>query len=179
MTRHVSIQIFTILFALSLLLSCALAYHASTHLRFAFALTPDAAARLAFRVQAVRAAGLAFALLLMLLVIVGRSRAARGALSLRWLLGLVTSYAFLRGTGLAAPLAEREVAVVTASAFQLCLEACALVVLYGEDAAAFFGSRRALFDGNERLDRGTGQDIGLRRDDMSHRPRERTAGVAD
>ena len=150
MTRHVSIQIFTVLFALSLLLSCALAYHASTHLRFAFRLTPEAAAILASRVQAVRAAGLAFALLLMLLVIVGRSQAARGALTLRWLLGLVTSYAFLRGTGLAAPLPHGELAVISASAFQLCLEACALIVLYGDDAAAFFASRPAFDDAAAR-----------------------------
>ena len=159
MTRHVSIQIFTILFALSLLLSCALAYHASTHLRFAFPLTPDAAAKLVFRVQAVRATGLAFALFLMLLNIVGRSQAARSALVLRWLLGLITSYAFLRGIGLAAPLPHKELAVVAASAFQLLLEACALVVLYGDDAAAFFRPRLAPDYGHELPDRDAVREV--------------------
>jgi hypothetical protein len=134
MARHLSIQLFTILFAASLLLSSALAYQVTSQMNFAFAIAPEAAATLATRIQAIRGIGLGFAVLLMLFVIFAGSRAARGALALRWILGVVTSIAFLRGAGLVNELAEHDAALIATSAFQLMLEAVAILLLYGEDA---------------------------------------------
>ena len=142
MARYLSIKIFAWLFTLSLLLSAALAYHATTNMTFAFELAPEAAEALVMRVQLVRAIGLGFALLLMLAVLFGASRAARGALALRWLLGLVTSAAFLRGAGLVDPISQNDVAVISASCFQLGLEAFAILLLYGEDGNGWFDRRR-------------------------------------
>ena len=67
---------------------------------------------------------------------------ARSALALRWFLGLVTSAAFLRGAGLMGPLAQNDLAVISASCFQLGLEAFAILLLYGEDANQWFDRRR-------------------------------------
>lgn len=142
MARYLSIKMFAWLFTLSLVLSAALAYHATTTMRFAVQLPAEAAEALTMRIQLIRAVGLGFALLLMLLVIFGASRAARGALALRWLLGVVTSAAFLRGAGLVDPLARNDMAVISASCFQLGLEAFSILLLYGEDASQWFDRRR-------------------------------------
>lgn len=142
MTRFLSIRLFAILFAASLTLSAALAYRLSSTVTFAFPLPPDAAATLAARIQLIRAIGLAFALVLMLLVIFAARQAARGALALRWMMGVATSAAFLRGAGMISPLAQDDTAIVTVSALQLMVEALAILLLYGEDAAAWFDTRR-------------------------------------
>jgi hypothetical protein len=92
----------------------------------------------------VRAVGLGFALLLMLLVIFGASRAARGALALCWLFGMITSAAFLRGAGLVDLLVQNDMAVISASCFQLGLEALAILLLYGEDANLWFDRPRLI-----------------------------------
>jgi len=63
-------------------------------------------------------------------------------LAWRWLLSVVTSLAFLRGAGLVAPLPDHDGLVVAASAVQLGVEALAIVLLYGEDAAAWLASER-------------------------------------
>ena len=137
-----SIRLFAALFATSLLLSAALAYHASHTMSFAFPIAPAAMETLVWRIQIVRAVGLGFALLLMAFVVFAASRDARNALALRWLLGVVTSVAFLRGAGLIHPMAQHDTAIVVTSALQLALEALAILVLYGEDAADWFDRRR-------------------------------------
>lgn len=137
-----SIRLFAGLFATSLLLCAALAYDATRTMSFAFPLSPDAMATLVRRIQIVRAIGLGFALLLMLLVVFAASRDARNALAVRWLLGVVTSVAFLRGAGLIHPIAEHDTAIVATSAVQLAVEALAILLLYGEDATDWFARRR-------------------------------------
>lgn len=142
MATFLSIRLFAILFAISVLLSALLAYHLNSSMTFAVTLPPDAAQSLATRIQAIRAIGLAFALFLMLLVIVAAKRGARGALAMRWVLGLATSLAFLRGAGLIDPLAQHDALFVTLSATQLTVEAFAILLLYGEDATCWFDSQR-------------------------------------
>ena len=140
--RQLSIKMFGWLFTLSLLLSAALAYRVTSNMTFAFPLAPEAAETLTLRIQLARAIGLGFALLLMLMVIVAGSRGARSALALRWLLGVATSAAFLRGAGLVGPFAQNDMAVISASCFQLGLEAFAILLLYGEDANQWFDRPR-------------------------------------
>lgn len=140
--RYVSIKMFGWLFTLSLLLSAALAYRVTSDMTFAFPLTPEAAETMTMRIQLARAVGLGFALLMMLAIIFIGSRGARSALALRWLLGVVTSAAFLRGAGLIGPFGPNDMAVISASCFQLGLEACAILLLYGEDASQWFDRRR-------------------------------------
>ena len=142
MARHPSIKLFAGLFTVSLLLSCGLAYQITSQMTFAFPITPEAAATLTARVQAVRAISLTFALLLMLLVIFAASRASRGALALRWVVGVVTSIAFLRGAGLVDQLSQFDAPIIATSAFQLGAEALAVLLLYGEDANEWFDLRR-------------------------------------
>lgn len=142
MATCLSVRLSTILFVISLLLSAGLAYHAARTMTFAFPIAPDAMATLIWRVQAVRIAGLCLALILMLLVYFAASRAARGALALRWLLGIATSAAFLRSAGLINPLPDNDTAIVAISALQLALEALAILLLYGEDASDWFDDAR-------------------------------------
>jgi hypothetical protein len=130
------------LFAISLMFSAALAYYATRTMSFAFPIAPGAMTTLVMRIQAIRAVGLGLALFLMLLVVLSASRAARGALALRWLLGVVTSLAFLRGSGLIQPLAQHDTAIIATSALQLAMEALAILLLYGEDATDWFETRR-------------------------------------
>ena len=80
--------------------------------------------------------------MLMLLVIFAASRASRGALALRWVVGVVTSIAFLRGAGLVDQLSYYDVPMIATSAFQLGVEALAILLLYGEDANEWFDVRR-------------------------------------
>ncbi|WP_010185770.1 hypothetical protein [Sphingomonas sp. PAMC 26605] len=142
MATSPSIRLSAGAFALSLLLSAALAYNASHTLSFAFPLAPAAMATLVLRIQLVRAVGLGFAVVLMGLVVFAASRDARNALALRWLLGLVTSMAFLRGAGLIHPMAQHDTLVIAASALQLGLEALAILLLYSADAGDWFELRR-------------------------------------
>ena len=142
MARHPSIKLFAGLFAVSLLLSCGLVYQITSQMTFAFPITPEAAATLTARVQAIRAISLSFALLLMLLVMFAASRASRGALALRWVVGVVTSIAFLRGAGLVDQLSQYDVPIIATSAFQLGVEALAVLLLYGDDANEWFDVRR-------------------------------------
>lgn len=151
MATSPSIRLFAAMFASSLLLSAALAYYASRTMTFAFPIAPAAMTTLVTRIQIIRGIGLGFAVLLMLLVVFAASRGARGALAMRWLLGVVTSVAFLRGAGLIQPLAQQDRLVIAASALQLGLEAVAILLLYGEDATDWFDLRRfpagsAVFD---------------------------------
>lgn len=118
------------MFALILLLSGALAYHAARAMTFSFPIAPGAAATWAMRIQLIRAIGLGFAALLMPLVIFAALRAARGALALRWVLGAATSMAFLRGAGLVDPLTRHDLAILATSALQLGVAALAILLLY-------------------------------------------------
>jgi len=140
--RYRSIQLFSILFTISLLLSAALAVELTSEISFAIRLTPEAAATLAARIQLIRAVGLGFALLLMLLVAFAASRASRSALAARWVLGVATSIAFLRGCGLVQPLPQHDAALIALSLFQILLEGFAILLLYGEDANEWFVWRR-------------------------------------
>jgi hypothetical protein len=140
--RYRSIQLFSILFTLSLLMSTALAFIVTSQINFAVRLTPEAAATLERQIQGIRTIGLGFALILLLLVAFAASRAARSALAARWVLGIATSVAFLRGIGLVQPLSEHDNAIIAISAFQILLEAFAIVLLYGEDANEWFVFRR-------------------------------------
>ena len=99
MRRPASITLFALLFGFSVVVSLLLALYAARTTDFGFRLAPEAAQTLALRIRAIRLFGIAFAVSLMLLVVFGKSRAARSALGLRWVLGLVTSIAFLRGLG--------------------------------------------------------------------------------
>ena len=137
-----SIRLFAALFAISLMFSAALTYYATHTMSFAFPIVPEAMTTLVKRIQAIRAVGLGLALFLMLLVVLSASRAARGALALRWTIGVMTSVAFLRGSGLIQPLAQHDTAIIATSAFQLALEALAILLLYGEDATDWFEARR-------------------------------------
>ncbi len=142
MATSPSIRLFAGLFAMSLMLSAALAYYASRTMSFAFPIAPAAMATLVMRIQIVRAVGLGFAVLLMLLVFFAASRDARNALAVRWLLGVVTSVAFLRGAGLIHPMAQHDTAIIATSTLQLAVEALAILLLYGEDATDWFEMRR-------------------------------------
>lgn len=142
MQRPVSIKLFAILFSVSAMVSLALAIHAAQAAHFGFKLPPDAARTLAYRIMAIRFAGVALAMALMMIIVLWKSRGARAALGGRWLLGLVTSIAFLRGIGLLAPLGASGTAVIAASIAQLIIEGIAILILYGEDAATWFERRR-------------------------------------
>lgn len=142
MATSLSIRLFAVLFAISLMFSAALAYYATRTMSFAFSIAPEAMTTLVMRIQAIRAVGLGLALFLMLLVVLSASRAARSGLALRWLLGVVTSFAFLRGSGLIQPLAQHDTAIIATSALQLAMEALAILLLYGEDATDWFETRR-------------------------------------
>jgi hypothetical protein len=132
------------LFGFSALVSLLLALYATRATEFGFAIAPEAAHTLEVRIKTIRLLGIAFALSLMLLVAFGRSRAARGALGLRWVLGLATSIAFLRATGVITLPAATGVAAVTLSVIQLGVEGFAILILYGEDAASWFDRRSYL-----------------------------------
>jgi NAD/NADP transhydrogenase beta subunit len=125
-------------FGFSVIVSLLLAFYAARTTDFGFKLAPEAAHTLAVRITAIRLLGIAFALSLMLLVVFGKSRAARSALGLRWVLGLVTSVAFLRGIGVIVPVGGSGMAAITLSIAQLSAEGFAILVLYGDDAAAWF-----------------------------------------
>ena len=109
--------------------------HAMT---FGFRMAPEAAHTLAMRILSIRLFGVAFAMTLLLMVVIGRSRAARGALILRWVLGLSTSTVMLRGVGVMTPIAGDGVLPIAASAVQLVFEGLAIATLYGDDAATWF-----------------------------------------
>lgn len=141
MQRPPSITLFAVLFGFSVMVSLLLALYAARTTDFGFKLAPEAAHTLAMRISVIRLLGIAFALSLMLLVVFGKSRAARSALGLRWALGLVTSVAFLRGIGVIVPAGGSGMAAIVLSIIQLSAEACAILVLYGEDAASWFDRR--------------------------------------
>lgn len=138
MQRPPSITLFAVLFGFSVIVSLLLAFYAARTTDFGFKLAPEAAHTLAMRITAIRLFGVAFALSLMLLVVFGKSRAARSALGLRWVLGLVTSVAFLRGIGVIVPVGGSGVAAIALSIAQLGAEGFAILVLYGDDAATWF-----------------------------------------
>lgn len=142
MAYYRSIQLFALLFLVSLLLSAGLAVEITGQMTFAVKLTPQAAATLAWRIQLIRMIGLGLALVLMLLVAFAASRGARSALAARWVLGVVTSAAFLRGSGLVHPFAAHDTALIALSSFQILLEGLAILLLYGEDANEWFVLRR-------------------------------------
>ena len=137
LATSLSIRLFATLFAISLMFSAALTYYATHTMSFAFPIAPAAMTTLVMRIQVIRVVGLALALFLMLLVLVSASRAARSALALRWLLGVMTSVALLRGSGLIQPLAQYDTAIIATSAVQLALEG--------------FGNLAALRGGCDRL----------------------------
>jgi hypothetical protein len=139
--RPPSITLFALLFGFSVIVSLLLALYAAQTTDFGFRLAPEAAHTLALRITTIRLFGIAFALSLMLLVIFGKSRAARSALGLRWVLGLVTSVAFLRGIGVVAPATGNGMAATVLSIMQLSAEGFAILILYGEDAATWFDRR--------------------------------------
>ncbi len=141
MQRPLSITVFAVLFGFSALLSLLLAFYAGQTTDFGFKLAPEAAQTLVFRIKAIRLGGCAFALSLMLLVVFGRSRAARAALGLRWVLGLVTSVAFLRGIGMVVPLGGNGTAAIVLSMIQVSVEGLAILVLYGGEATEWFDRR--------------------------------------
>ena len=142
--RPLSIKLFASLCGFSIILSLLLAFYAARTSEFGFTLPPAAAQALTARIMAIRLGGVAFAALLMLLVIFGRSRAARGALGLRWLMGVVTSLAFLRGLGVIAPLGAGGTSAIALSIIQVSIEGFATLLLYGQDAATWF-DRRPLY----------------------------------
>lgn len=141
MQRPVSIVLFALCFLFSLLVSLLLAFYAARTTEFGFRLTPEAAQTLAMRIKAIRLFGIVFALSLVLLVLFGRSRAARGTLGLRWVLGLLTSVAFLRGVGVVVPIRGNDLATTGLSIIQLGVEGFAILILYGENAAPWFDRR--------------------------------------
>jgi len=139
--RPLSITVFATLFSFTLIISLLLALYAARMTDFGFKLAPEAALTLAMRIRAIRLLGIAFALSLMLLVVFGKSRVARSALGVRWVLGLVTSIAFLRGIGVIILAGGSGVAAITLSIIQLSVEGFAILVLYGENAAVWFDRR--------------------------------------
>ena len=141
MQRPQSITLFAALFGFSTLVSLLLAFYAARTTDFGFRLAPEAAHTLAMRISAIRLFGVAFALSLMLLVVFGKSRAARGALGLRWVLGLATSIAFLRAIGVVMLTGGGGMAAIALSIIQLSVEGFAILILYGEDAATWFDRR--------------------------------------
>lgn len=139
MQRPVSINLFAGLFGFATIVSILLADYASLTTHFGFALPSDAAQTLVTRILTIRLVGIGFALSLMLLVIFGKSSAARGALGLRWFMGLATSIAFLRSIGVITPTGANGMAAATAlSIIQLGAEGFAILILYGGDAAPWF-----------------------------------------
>ena len=135
-----SIKVFAALFGCATLWSLMIAVSLAGSARFGFAMTPEAAATLAQRILAIRLLGIAFAATLLAFVVLGRSRAARGALGARWVLGLLTSVAFLRGTGIVSPAEGVGTAVVALSVLQLAAEGLAIAILYGSDASDWLDS---------------------------------------
>lgn len=142
MARYRSIQLFSLLFTISLLMSTALAFKVTSQISFPVRLTPEAAATLDMQIQQIRTIGLGLALMLLLLVAFAASRSARSALAARWVLGIATSIAFLRGIGLVQPLSEHDGAIIAVSVFQILLEAFAILLLYGADANEWFVLKR-------------------------------------
>lgn len=141
MHRPLSITLFAVLFGFSTLLALLLALYAAQTTDFGFRLAPEAAHTLVLRIEAIRLFGFAFAVSLMLLVVFGRSRAARATLGVRWMLGLVTSVAFLRGIGVVVPLGGAGAAAVVLSMIQIGVEGLAILVLYGGEASEWFERR--------------------------------------
>lgn len=141
MQRPSSITLFAILFGYSVLVSLLLALYGARTTDFGFKLSPGAAHILALRILWIRLLGIGFAVSLVLMVVIGKSRSARSALVLRWLLGLATSLAFLRGIGVIVPADDGGMAALILSIFQLCAEGFAILILYGENAAPWFDRR--------------------------------------
>ncbi len=110
--RPISITLFATLFGFATVVSMLLAAYATRTTQFGFTLPPNAAQTLATRILTIRLVGIGFALTLMLLVVFGKSSAARGALGLRWFLGLATSVAFLRGIGVINPIGTTDIAAL-------------------------------------------------------------------
>jgi hypothetical protein len=133
--------LFAVIFGCSALLSLVLALYPGGSTDFGFAIAPEAAQTLTRRIQAIRLFGIAFAVSLMLLVVFGRSRGARGALGLRWVLGLATSVAFLRGIGVVVPLGGSGTTAIALSILQLVVEGVATLLLYGDEASEWFERR--------------------------------------
>ena len=119
MQRPSAITLFAVIFSLSATVSLFPALDAARTTDFGFRLAPEAAHTLALRISAIRLLGLGFALSLMLLVVFGRSSAARTALGVRWFLGLATSVAFLHGIGVIAPGSGGGIAAISLSILQL------------------------------------------------------------
>jgi hypothetical protein len=141
MRRPASINVFAILFGFSTIVSLLLAVYGARATDFGFKLPAEAAHTLAARIMAIRLLGIAFALSMMLLVALGKSRGARSALGLRWVLGLMTSIAFLRGLGIVVPVGGSGTTVFALSIIQLAVEGFAILILYGENAAPWFDRR--------------------------------------
>lgn len=142
MPRPLSIILFATLFGFALAIALVLALYAGPATEFGFALPPAAAETLMWRIATIRLIGIGVAVSLLLLVVFGRSRGARGALGVRWLLGVGTSIAFLRGIGVVLPGAGNDVAAVTLSVVQIGAEGLAVLLLYGDDAAPWFDRNR-------------------------------------
>jgi hypothetical protein len=140
--RPLSITLFALMFGFSVMVSGLLAFYAVRTPDFGFAIAPEAAATLAMRIKAIRLVGIVFAVSMMLLVVFGNSPAARNTLGLRWILGLGTSVAFLRGIGAIAPMGDSDAAAIALSIIQLGVEGLAILILYGDDAAPWFDRYR-------------------------------------
>jgi len=141
MAQPISIRLFAVLFGFSIAVSALLAFSTARSMTFGFAIAPDAARLLASRILTIRMFGVAFALSLMLLVFFFKSRAARSALAARWLLGVATSVVFLRSIGVVDPAGDGGSVAMGVSILQLTVEAFAILLLYGEDAADWFDKR--------------------------------------
>lgn len=141
MAQPISIRLFAVLFGFSIAVSALLAFYTARSMTFGFPITPEAAATLAGRILAIRMFGVAFALSLMLLIVCFKSRSARGTLVARWVLGVVTSVAFLRSIGVVDPVNDGGMTALMVSILQLTVEAFAILLLYGEDAADWFDIR--------------------------------------
>jgi hypothetical protein len=139
--QPISIRLFAILFGFSIAVSALLAFYTARSMSFGFPIAPEAAATLASRILAIRMFDVAFALSLMLLIVFFKSRSARGTLVARWVLGVMTSVAFLRGIGVVDPVNDGGMAALAVSILQLTVEAFAILLLYGEDAADWFDIR--------------------------------------
>ncbi|MES3057668.1 hypothetical protein O6V14_18700 [Sphingomonas faeni] len=146
LAKSLSIRLFAALFAISLMFSTALTYYATRTMSFAFPICTRGDDDVGYadsgdpgswlRASSVPdVTGCPFGL-------AGCSPCAGFALALRWLFGVMTSVAFLRGSGLIQPLGQHEAAIIATSTFQLALEALAILLLYGEDATDWFEARR-------------------------------------
>jgi len=140
--RPLSITVFALMFGFAVIVSGVLALYAGRTPDFGIPIAPEAAATLAMRIKAIRFIGIAFAVSMMLLVVFGNSPAARNTLGLRWILGVGTSVAFLRGIGAIAPMGDGDVAAIALSITQLGVEGLAILLLYGDDAAPWFDRYR-------------------------------------